>query len=182
MRISSLNEFYELVFFEHKAILMIAKSDLTPGEIRKHHEQVQKQLTLPTIYVSQSITSYNRDRLIKAGVSFVVPGNQMYLPYLGIDLREYFLKNKKRGKEFLSPASQTLLIYALLREPNQHLFSVELAHQLGYALMTVNRAFDELSEISIGEVHKQGKRRFWHFSGSKKELWEGTSREDAQSS
>ena len=42
------------------------------------------------VYVTGALASYERKRLIEQKVPFMVPGNQLYLPDLGIDLREYF--------------------------------------------------------------------------------------------
>ena len=36
------------------------------------------------------MASYERKRLIEQKVPSIVPGNQLYLPDLGLDLREYF--------------------------------------------------------------------------------------------
>lgn len=69
----------------------------------------------PTIYVTDALASYERKRLIEQKVPFIVPGNQLYLPELGIDLREYFRQRAGSAESPLSPSAQALLITALLR-------------------------------------------------------------------
>lgn len=172
--LTDLYDFREITLCNRKSLLMIAKTDekITPAEIGKHIKQIEKKWSGLCIYVHRNITSYDRDRLIKGRIAFVVPGNQMYLPDLGIDLREHFIKLKKQSKKFLSPATQTVLIYALLGDPSKKFFSIDLAQRLKYTVMTINRAFDELKAASIGDVLWQGKERYWNFSGSKNELWE----------
>jgi hypothetical protein len=46
----------------------------------------------------------------------VVPGNQMYLPMIGLDLREYFLAANAVPKADLSPAAQLIAVLLLDRE------------------------------------------------------------------
>jgi len=143
-------------------LLMIARehTDTTPGMIRKQWEQVQKNWDDPIVYVKSAISSYNRKRLIEQHIPFIVPGNQMYLPHIGIDLREYFRKIH-HTMESISPSTQTVVIYALLRQTNEKLTSSVLAKKLGYTLMTMTRAFHELQVTKIGEFYHEGRERYW---------------------
>ncbi len=167
-------EFYEMDLLSQLCLLMVAKEDLeiTPTTVQKHVEQVKKKWSGLCIYVHQGISSYNRIRLIKHRVPFIIPGNQMYLPELGMDLREYFKKIAKNNTRILSPATQAIVIYALLQEEPIKFTPSEIAKLLGYTVMTMTRGFDELKAAKIGQVHKQGRERTWSFIGSKKELWE----------
>jgi hypothetical protein len=69
-------------------------SELTPATIHKHIDIVSQQLKMKAVFVHSGISSFNRKRLIEHKVPFVIPGKQMYLPDLGIDLREYFIKKR----------------------------------------------------------------------------------------
>lgn len=164
-------DFYEISLLNNPCLLMLSKSDTvyTPALIRNHWEQVQKMWGEPIIYVQSAISSYNRKRLIEHQVPFIVPGNQMYLPQLGIDLREHFRRMVTKN-EFFSPAAQTVVIYALVRETSEPLSPSTLAQKLGYTLMTIGRAFRELEGAGIGEISRTGRNLRWAFS-SKKDLW-----------
>ena len=94
----------------------------------------------------------------------------MYLPTLGIDLREYFRKMKTNKKNF-SPATQAVVIYLLLDQKGNRLTPSELSKELGYTLMTMSRAFDELESAGIGKVSRKGKERWLLLERSKLELW-----------
>jgi DNA-binding MarR family transcriptional regulator len=165
--------FYQISLFEHPCLLMVIKKDteITPGVIHKHCDQVQKKWGGFSIYVQSAISSYNRKRLIEHNIPFIVPGNQMYLPQLGIDLREYFQKIHNREHKFFSPGTQTVVLYALVHETNEKLSPSLLAERLGYTLMTMTRAFKELESTGIGEIHQKGREYCWIFP-KKKELWE----------
>ena len=60
-------DFYEIALFNQACLLMIVREDteVTPGTIRKHQEQIQKNWHGPIIYVQATLSSYNRKRLIE---------------------------------------------------------------------------------------------------------------------
>jgi len=117
------------------------------------------------------VTAYNRKRLIEQKVPFIVPGNQMYLPMLAIDLREHFRRIREEAPTF-SPSTQVVALHALLRDAGEVLIPVELAPQLGYSAMTMTRAFDQLETAHLAEVTVRGRERCLRFVGGRKEIWE----------
>ena len=72
---------------------------------------------MPVVYVTTTLASYERKRLVQQKVPFIVPGNQLYLPELAIDLREYFRRRSVPPTNGFSPSTQAMLITALLRAP-----------------------------------------------------------------
>lgn len=168
-------EFYKFSILEQSCLLMVPKEDIeiTPGLVGKHYNQVQKNCNDWIIYAQSSLSSYNRKRLIEHGIPFIIPGNQMYLPQLGIDLREHFRKLQSKEHKPFSPAAQAVIIYALVRQTNEKLTSSLLAEKLGYTLMTINRIFVELKAVQVGEFFQEGRERWWTFS-NKQALWKKT--------
>lgn len=167
-------DFYELSLFEHSCLLMYSKENMevTPALARKHWEQVQKKWKGLCIYSQPTISAFNRKRLIGHRVPFIIPGNQMYLPDLGIDLHEHFRKPYSQLIKLFSPATQTVVLYALFHGSNEGLTPSVFAQKLDYTLMTMTRAFDELQGANLGEVIKQGKERRWYFREGKHALWQ----------
>ncbi len=165
-------EFYEITLLEQPCLLMIAKEGgaATPAAVKKHRKQVQTKWDGLCIYVQATISAHNRQRLIQHRVPFIIPGNQMYLPDLGIDLREYYQQPKTRRKPF-SPATQAVVIYALCRGISEGYTAFELVKELNYSRMTLIRSFNELDAAGIGKTHRRGRERYWLFGGSKRELW-----------
>lgn len=164
--------FYTISLLGQPCLLMMARenADTTPGMIRKHLEQVQKQWNNFIIYVQSTLSSFNRKRLIGQQIPFIIPGNQMYLPHFGIDLREHFLKIHNRKNKALSPSAQAVVIYALTHQIDEKLTCSLLAEKLGYTLMTITRVFTELKAVEIGEFYQEGRERWWTFS-NKQMLW-----------
>jgi DNA-binding MarR family transcriptional regulator len=136
---------------------------------------VQKKWNGEVIYIASTVSAYNRKRLIEQKVPFVVPGNQLYLPMLGIDFREHFKKIRSKPMT-ISPATQVVLLYELLLG-NENVYTPSgLAKRLGYAPMTLTRTFDELELAGLGEVAMEGKERILRFTEKGKNLW-GKARE-----
>jgi hypothetical protein len=173
-----LYSFYQLQLLDASCLLMLDRSEKeqSPASIRKHRDQVQIKWDGELVYVRERITAYNRKRLIEHKVSFLVPGNQMYLPMLGIDLREHFKKLRYEIREF-SPSTQALIIHALLHKTEKSVFTpTEMADCLGYSTMTMSRAFNELNSVNIGETTIEGRDRCLRIVDSAKDVWEKAKR------
>lgn len=166
-------DFNVMLLLGHSCLLMNAKKDseLTPTEVLKHQGLVQKQWTGLCIYVPNEISAYERKRLMEHHIPFIVPENQLYLPDLGMDLREYYQKKRNHTIQSFSPATQAVVIHALLYGIQAYFTPSGLASALSYTSMTMSRAFDELETAHIGEIKRKGKERQWLFKGGKQDLW-----------
>ncbi len=164
--------FFEATILRHRLLFAVDESpeEESPASIRKHIAQIHAKCEWPVVYVRERVTAYNRKRLIEQRVPFVVPGNQMYLPELGIDLREHFRKQMTTQPQF-RPATQAILIHALLQGLPDPLVAGELALQLGYSLMTLSRAFDEIEAAELAESKVTGRERLLHLAAPPRELW-----------
>lgn len=143
------------------------KSETPPATIRKHMEQIRKMRPGEMIYVREQITAYNRNRLIRNQIPFIVPGNQLYLPMLAMDLRERFLTARPEVKK-LSPATQAAVLFSIYEHCalfDEDVTLTEWARRLGYTKMTMTRAFRELLAIL-----RDDEADFTGLRG--KELWE----------
>ncbi|MEZ5306327.1 MAG: hypothetical protein R2684_04195 [Pyrinomonadaceae bacterium] len=154
-------------------MLDIHPGEKTPGVIRKHFDQVKKNWNLDPIYVTRSVPSYVRGRLIHQKIPFIVPNKQMYLPDIGVDLRER--NTTARISQVITkpaPSTQAVVLYALLNK-NDHVFNPSaLADRLDYSPMTLSRAFDELESLEWGRIRKEGRERVLYFERDKRQLWE----------
>jgi DNA-binding MarR family transcriptional regulator len=142
-----------------------------PATIRKKMDQVRPKWEGQLIYVRQQVASHQRKRLIEQRIPFIVPGNQLYLPMLGIDLREHFRKQREKPLK-LKPATQTLVLHLLLHDDDTLRTPVDFAERLGYTKMTMSRAFDELETEQLCEVTREGRERRLRLREGRKQLWE----------
>ena len=156
---------------EEFIVLASRDSELTPATIHKHIDIVSQQLKMKAVFIHSTISSFNRKRLIEHKVPFVIPGNQMYLPDLGIDLREYFIK--KRSKTvILGPSTQAVILYALTQTMIEPLTPTQLAEALGYSRMAMTRSLDEIESLGLAEVSITGRKRLVYFDKNHRNLWE----------
>ena len=171
--LQNLYVFFKVSILGTPCLAMAAKDEVeqTPATINKHILMAKKKWAHEIIYVHPKVSSYNRKRLIEHKVPFVVPGNQMYLPFLGIDLREHFKKIRNIDPK-CSPSTQTVILYALLQGKGNGFTPKILAGLLGYTPMTMTRVFDELQAAGLGEIAMEGRERILRFERNKKMLWE----------
>jgi DNA-binding MarR family transcriptional regulator len=165
----------QLALHGHDLLLAL---DLRPhppklSELRTQVERLRAAAQRPVIYVTDALASYERKRLVEQRVPFLVPGNQLYLPDLGIDLREYFRQTKPEAGARLSPATQAVLITLLLSKPWRNDWVLaEIVARLGYTPMTLTRALRELAAEGLAEVKRHGRERHLHADGTPQKLWE----------
>lgn len=170
----NLYTFFEVNILAERCLLMLdnEEQEQSPAIVRKHMALVKAVWEGEVIYVRARVTAYNRKRLIENNLPFIVPGNQMYLPMLGIDLREHFKKLRTETNRF-KPATQALFIHVLLHGTSKKKYTpAEMARFLGYSAMTMTRAFDELESSKIGEIFLEGRERYLRFIDPEKEIWE----------
>ncbi|MEI6422370.1 MAG: hypothetical protein WCP55_09140, partial [Lentisphaerota bacterium] len=146
----------------------------TPAVIRKHADKVTEAAGCEVIYVSRAMASYNRARLIEQKVAFVVPDNQMYLPAMGMDLREHIrgLRHKEETLH-LSPSAQAVVLEAIYfgTGVGKGISQIELSNTTTYTPMTLSRVFNELGELDFAEVKDRGRERVLCFREGGRQLW-----------
>lgn len=142
-----------------------------PSTLRKHLDQLREKFSGDVIYVRQQLASYLRKRLIEHKVQFIVPGNQLYLPGFGIDLREFFRQHRSAPK-LLSPAAQLTFLYLLINRDISDCTVNGLARSLGYSKMSISRVFSELENAELGRLETRGRHRSVSLIGDRKEAWQ----------
>ena len=145
----------------------------TPAAIKNHLLLLREISGLPCIYLTTSISSYNRQRLAQHGVQFVIPNHQIYLPAIGVDWMErYWHRQKHRTSvdKQLAPSSQAVVIHALIHH-EKTFTPLELAKTLNYTPMTMTRALNELELFGIGKTVRKGKERVIRFTQDASKIW-----------
>lgn len=151
---------YYLAEIHRVTLLLMVDADTeahSPAAVGRHLEQVRARWNGEVVYVREQVSSYVRKRLIEAGIQFIVPGNQLYLPMLAIDLREYFRQKRTSLRKF-SPATQALVLYWIYTGRGtirDRVTATEMASVLGYTKMTMSRAFREV-DAALTEVSAEG--------------------------
>lgn len=162
--------------FKHSLVLAFQtarKDDRTPAEYEGHLNQLRGALRNEDVaFVLPDVPSYVRNRLIQKGIPFIVPGRQMFLPMLFVDLRERFPRRKANVTGRISMAAQAVVLHHILRKPAQDLPLRALAEKTGYSAMTISNVAAELADIDICDVLVSGKIRNISFRNQGKALWD----------
>jgi hypothetical protein len=168
-------EFSRVDLFGRRCVLAIEKSptgELSPTEYGHELTQLKHRLHEDVILILMKLPSYVRNRLVRQGIPFIVPGTQMFLPMLMIDLREQFPKLNDRTRPTLSAVSQVVVIYQTLKQSLDETPLGQIAARLGYSAMAMSKAQDELQGSRLCEVVRTGRRVCLRFLSRGRALWQ----------
>ena len=142
-----LSENYQMIrlqLYTDEYLLVLPKEQIkfNISALKKQLGQIQRYTNLRSVLVIDRLRLVQRNALIQAGIAFIVPGKQLFIPQCVMDLSETESQVETYGDHF-SVAAQVVFSYLLLHritETNAHSLSVELR----YSVPTINRAFKEL--------------------------------------
>jgi len=154
-----------------RLLFLFAKEEPTPATVAKHRQMLREYTQRPLVVVADRATSAWRSRMIERGIPFVVPGNQLYLPTLGIDLREWF-RPPSKGLHRLSPSAQVVFLWALQHDAELMSNASDISRRLSYSAMTVSRALDQLEEFDLVHVSRSGRERFFQIGDDRRRVWD----------
>lgn len=165
--------FFEAYIAGRSCLLMLTRHEIdTPGDIAKHMRLVGEVSDKIVIAGVSALSARDRSRLIGQGVSFIVPGNQFYVPELGMDLREHYRAQKLRPADGLSPAAQAVLFHHMLRRNEMATTPSDIARDLRYSSMSIGRAFDDLAAVGLAVTEKSGRERHLRFREDRRDMME----------
>lgn len=150
------------------------------ADVAKHMQVIKNLLAKKSpktsdlmVFVTDTLPSYDRKRLVEKGVQFIVPGNQLFLPAFGMDLREHY-RQRLEKPQVLSPATQSMLIQFLIKGWQRRLLTTRSTFEKAftYSKMTVTRAIKELIDLDIVQPGKEMDEAAIFFHLSPKETWE----------
>jgi hypothetical protein len=165
--------FHEIDLWARPCLLMVANQEVpTPADLQKQLRLVERLANMPVIYGQGEMTARQRQRLLTLFIPFVVPGRQLFLPPLGVDLREHYAAQARQHVPALGPAAQAVLLAGLLGywEGNSHASAI--ARQFGYSAMTLSRARRELLDRGFVSLHRAGRGAHWSLNGTRAAVWQ----------
>lgn len=163
-------EFRILGIMKSEILLLLPKEGQapTPTILEKHLNNLAKYWPGPLCVCQDSIMPHTRKRLIEKQIQFIVPGTQLYLPCLGLDLRDYYAAPKQQ-REYFGPSAQALLIY-IMEQRTTKVVSSDVTKALSCSLMTATRALGEMQAAGLCEKTGSRKNAVYVFEDS--QLWE----------
>ena len=157
----------------HLAIENVSEEPCAPGEYADHLRMLGEILGGKVALVVSAIPSYARNRMVRMGIPFIVPGSQTFLPPMLVDLRERQpLMLKRSCEKKLTYAAQSLVLYHLQREPLSGKPLQEIAGLIDYSPIMMTTVKRELESSGICESIKEGRSITLRFFHDWKELWQ----------
>lgn len=143
----------------------------SPAEYAAHAQTMVAQFSEPVTLVVPHVASYARNRMVQAGTPFIVPGSQLFMPFMMVDLRERFSTPATDAGQPLTPAAQCILLYHLLRKPLQGMPLRDIAKLTDYSAMMVTRVKDEWETNGLCQTHRVGRSVVVEFPTPGRKLW-----------
>lgn len=165
-------DYFVLSIGDVQSILMKNDSGtFNVSSFEKEMQQIEKYAEMPVILWLDAVSTYQRNALIKNKISFIIPNSQMYVPKLGISLKE-FCAGKREKVEKISAAAQLLLLYFIYQKENEGKKQSELAAYLNTSDMNISRAVQELKGLGLLEINKGGTSKLISSIAVGKELYQ----------
>ena len=172
MNVSSNFSFYEgHVLGQHVLFAYIEDGDsVPPGHMKKLLDIICRQAKLVVILITPCISSYNKIRLVAQKVNFVIPGKQMFLPSLLLEIKP----DRTVGSDFkenIPPFTQCLLLHHLQIGSIVGTNGYGLSDKFGVSYATVNKSLRWLASKDL--IKLEGvKTKTVQIEFSNRELWD----------
>ena len=151
--------------------LMVCKdADATPMQLKKHCAIVERVLEMHAAVVLPEVKPYNMKRLVDARVNTIVPGRQLFLPSLLMDLRVQRNPVDMLGKP-MPVMAQVVVLYHLQKHSLNGMSAQPIAELMGVSYPNINRAVKWLEDNHFVEL-TPGREKRMRFIREGKELWE----------
>ena len=151
--------------------LMVCKdANATPMLLKKHCAIVERALEMHAAVVLPEVKPYNMKRLVDARVNTIVPGRQLFLPSLLMDLRVQRNQVDMQGKP-MPVMAQVVVLYHLQKHSLNGMSAQPIAELMGVSYPNINRAVKWLADNHFVELTLCREKRM-RFIREGKELWE----------
>ena len=140
--------FHEMTILDTHCVLLESINEMPSiNQIQKHIQQIQNHTNHKIVLFYKTITRYRRKSLIENRIAFVIEDGQMYLPFIGLDIKkaeEHFDIIKKK----FTTTTQIAYLYFLYHEQDV-LNTTDFAKKLGINKMTASRVLNDLYHANL---------------------------------
>lgn len=140
--------FHEMTILDTTCILIEILDEAPSLDVlHKHIKRIKELTNLQIVFYYKEISWYRRKRLIENRIPFIVEDGQMYMPFLGLDLKKTSKYVEKEVKTF-STSTQVAYLYFLYNK-NEVINATGFAEKMGFTLMTASRALYALYSAKL---------------------------------
>ncbi len=166
---TALYDFKKVAMNQTTWIIAIPKEKINLSQIRKQHKQMERYLKTYCAIYFEGTSPYSKETMISDGISFIIEGRELYLPFMGVLLEtkeERIIKPVQK----LSFLTQKLLLTAIY-EKWFEINVTKAAEILKVTKMSVTRCFDEIEYMEIPVLGQKGKSRVINVLEDRKSFW-----------
>ena len=162
--------FFTLIIHGVKCLLARPKETVNLTALRKQNSQLKKLTGFDCVLCLDNVRMYTKEKMLSEGIPFVIVGQQLYLPFLGIALAKNGMRDITNIAQ-ISFITQRLLLTALY-DSWTRLTLTEAANNLEVSKMSISRCFDELQSLNLPLIETERKMRRFVWQESRRALWE----------
>jgi hypothetical protein len=147
------------------------QDSLTPLKYKQITKQAEILVGMPVVVILDSLTYYERERLINQGVYFIISDKYAFLPSLIANVQA---KKKDMNPSKLTPVAQYVLLYYLLSEESKEEYTIkDLEQIMPYNYVALARAVANLEDCKLcsTEIKDNTGIKYIRFGNYKRELW-----------
>lgn len=153
-----------------KCILAEPKEELGLATLRKQQRRLEQLTEHYCVLYLKKLNSYPRERMLEEGIPFIWEKHQIYMPFLGILLKQNETRMLKPCTR-VSFLTQKLLLMALYQQWKDVTVTLA-AERMNVTKMSITRCYDEIEGLEIPVIYKKGRTRLLSSCMDKKEMWD----------
>lgn len=130
------------------------------ADIRSLKSQVKKISDVsecPVVLCFSSIRKLQMEALIRNKIPFIVPKEQIYMPFLGIALSNKCKDETNETEHVFTPSAQMLFLMLLYNKDDAGILKKDAAEYLGITKTSVTRASQQLLELGLIKENREGR-------------------------
>lgn len=140
--------FYEMVILGTLCVLVEITDEMPSVDtLLKHIKRIEALTDRQIVLFYKEITWYRRKSLIENRIPFVIEDGQMYLPFLGLDLKKTPQYVENEVKHFTTSAQIAYLYF--LYHKNSVINMTAFAQKISFTKMTASRALNDLYHANL---------------------------------
>ena len=152
-------KFYQ-IFMDEYAFLLIelpATDKFGAVALTKQLKQYRDKTGMEAAFLMGRLTKAQRDALIGRKIPFISLPDQAYLPFLGIVLRNSFMKAADVSIDKMMPATQSLFLYILYHKDSGYIVKKQAAEDLSLTRTSITRSSKQLVQMGLIAEEQKGK-------------------------
>jgi len=152
-----------------KWIALQPRKDVRLSQLRQNRAFLESKKQLNVALVLEKRSLYAKETMIEEGIPFIIMDDTVYLPFLGVLLREQ--QRMLKPVHQIAFLTQKILLTGIYKGYNKASVT-ELSELFKVSKMAVSRCFDEIEYMVPDMVKTEGRRRYLEMGEDKKGDWE----------